>query len=182
MAKKEEDLELDVDAAAEGGNAGGSKKKLIIILALVVVLLAGGGGAAWFFLTGNGGDGEATDEAGSAKAEKDDKAKKGLPIYLSIEPNLVVNFEHPGKARYLQVGMDFLAYDQAVMDGVKLHMPAIRNELLIYFSGKSYEELSSREGKEAAKAETLSAVNRIIASRGIKGKVEDVYFTSFVMQ
>lgn len=167
MAKKAQDLELDVDG--RGDSTRSSKKKLIVIAIVMIVLLAGGGAAAWFLFAAKDGDAEAV-------------AKIRAPIYLSIDPPLVVNFESPGRARYLQVGMDLLTHDPAVIAAVNLHMPAIRNELIIYFSGKGYDELASREGKEAAKSEVLVAVNRIIADRGAMGKVDDVYFTSFVMQ
>ena len=186
MAKKKDDLELDV--AAGGEAAGGSKKKLIVIVAAVLVVLLAGGGAAWFLLGHKGedaaGKAESSDTDKGHKSAKSDKGHKegGPALYLTLDPKLVVNFETPGKARFLQVGMDLMAHDQAVIDGLKQHMPAIRNELLLLFSGKSYETLASREGKEAIKTEILEAVNRILAAREIKGRVEEVYFTTLVMQ
>jgi flagellar basal body-associated protein FliL len=51
------------------------------------------------------------------------------------------------------------------------------------FGGQKYEVISSREGKESLRQQTLVAVRKIVANAGGKPeKVEAVYFTSFVMQ
>ena len=59
----------------------------------------------------------------------------------------------------------------------------MRNDLLMLFGGQKYEVVSTREGKEALRTQTLTAVRKIVAGAGGKPeKVEAVYFTSFVMQ
>jgi len=51
------------------------------------------------------------------------------------------------------------------------------------FSNQTYETISTREGKEKLRTEALDVVSKVIADEGGKGKyVEQLYFTSFVMQ
>lgn len=171
---EEEELELDTEAlGGDGAPKKSGLKKMLVISLVLILLLAGGGGVAWFLLGGEDGD-----ETADGAVER----PKGPPIYMSFEPALVVNFLSPGRARYLQLGIEILAYDQEVINAVKLHMPAIRNDLIMVFSEKTFEELATREGKEEAKEEAHAVINRIISERGVAGEVDDVFFTSFVMQ
>jgi flagellar FliL protein len=158
-------------------------KKILIIVA-VVVLLAGGGVTAYFLLGAKeeapaaagaeGAEGEAAAAAEPAEPEAD-------PIYLGLDPNFVVNFEHKGQIRYLQLSLQIMAYDQAVIDKVQANMPAVRNKLILLFTGQDYEALQTLEGKEALRAEVLTAINESVRLTG-SNSVAEVFFTGFVMQ
>ena len=75
-----------------------------------------------------------------------------------------------------------MARDEKVIDGVKTHMPVIRNNLLMMFGGQTLATLTSRDEKEKLRATALAEVQRILkANTGAPG-VEDLYFTSFVVQ
>ncbi len=75
-----------------------------------------------------------------------------------------------------------------------LHMPAIRNGLVMLLSSKNFDELQTEEGKETLRAEALEIIRgqlqkereALIASgNGDKvssANVEQVLFTNFVMQ
>jgi flagellar FliL protein len=149
------------------GEAPKKKKgKLLLILAILSVL-AGGGGAAWYFL-----------QPGSPEA-KEEKPKP--PVFVTLE-TFTVNLQSDGGERYLQVGIDLKVTDQAVADAIKVHMPEIRNGVLLLLSSKRSEELASVEGKQKLSAEIQEQVNKPLRLRvGSKGVI-GVYFTSFVIQ
>jgi flagellar protein FliL len=66
---------------------------------------------------------------------------------------------------------------------IKLHDPMIRNDLLFLLSNQQYEMISTREGKEQLRTQALETVAKVITAEGGDGKnVEQLYFTSFVMQ
>lgn len=167
MAKRDE-LNLDVETPP----AKGGKMKLILIVVLALVLGGGIAGGVLFFLMG--GEPREAVEAGPAVLPP--------PIYKSLEPALVVNFQGPGRIRYVQVGVVMSARDPRVMDAVDAHMPVIRNNLIMLLSGKTYEELNTREGKEQAREEVLDTIRRVLEERTGEAGIESVYFTSFVMQ
>ncbi|HSP00425.1 MAG TPA: flagellar basal body-associated FliL family protein [Thioalkalivibrio sp.] len=168
MANKDE-LNLDVESPAP---AKGVKLKFIIILLVGLVLVAAiAGGAVYFFM---GGEAEEAVDAGPAPVPP--------PIYKSLEPALVVNFQGPGRIRYVQVGVVMTARDAKVMDTVDEHMPVIRNNLIMLLSGKTYEELNTREGKEEVRVEVLDTIRGVLQERTGEPGIESVYFTSFVMQ
>jgi len=168
MAESEtEDLDLDAKPA-------GSNKKLIIIMAVAGILLVGiSVGLTLWLLNSDKGSGEeeqATEET-VKKAE-----------YLPLE-TMVVNFTDAKLARYLQVDIQLMAYDPEVLKLAEENMPVIRNDILVLLGSQSYEQMSTREGKEKLRQQILEAVNGILTQQaGAEKGVEAVYFTNFVMQ
>jgi len=127
---------------------------------------------------GEGGeDGEEGDEEGDEEDEETQPA-----IYLPIDPAFVVNFASQGKARFLQVTVEVMTRDPVMPDQIKLHMPVIRNNLMLLFSSQSYDSVSTLEGKESLREEALEVVQQILEEETGDIGIEAVYFTSFVMQ
>lgn len=167
MAEEKEELDLDV------GQSGGGKKKLIIIIVLAVVLIGAGVGAALMFL---GGDEEAEEGAEKAVEEAPKKA-----IYLPLK-KMTVNLPK-GPARFLQIEMQLMSYNQAALDAVAEYMPVVRNDILLQLASQRYEEISTLQGKEQLRAQLLETVQGILKEQaGMEESIDSIYFTSFVMQ
>jgi flagellar FliL protein len=189
-------------AAAKGG-----KKKLLIIIAAAVLVLGGAGGGAFFFMnkdhadeevTADADEGEAADaeeeapdakdaKKAKSKSKKDKKGKKAEPkapaLYVKYEPPFVVNFEAKGVMRFLQISMEVMTRDAPTSEVIKLHEPKIRNNMLMLLGSQTYDTLSSMEGKEGLRKQALETIAKVVEEEGGEGKeVEDIYFTSFVMQ
>ena len=184
MAIEEDDLELDEDAGKKGKS---SKVKIIIIALVVLVLMAASIGGTLYFLGGS--DEDMAMEDGDAKSGDKKKKKKSAKggeaktvIYHAFEPAFVVNFEDKGVVRFLQIGLSVMTYDAAVTDSLKQHDPVIRNNLVLLFSSQSFKDLSSREGKEKLRADTLKEIQSILMKYTDDKGVEEAFFTSFVIQ
>lgn len=143
-----------------------SKKKLFIIVGLVV-LLAGGGAGAWFMTQGKSGDKEA--HAEPAKP----------PVFLPLE-TFTVNLE--GGEQYLQTDITLQVADPAEVEAIKLHMPRVRSRLLALLSSKSADSLATSEDKKKLAKEIMEQVSMPFYPKGKPQKVDDVLFTSFVIQ
>jgi len=79
-------------------------------------------------------------------------------VFVTLEPfvvNLAGEVQH-----YLQVGIDLKVAEPAVGDQIKVHLPEIRNGVLLLLSSKNVEELGTLDGKNRLRAEIRSAVNR----------------------
>ena len=72
--------------------------------------------------------------------------------------------------------------DPAMLDLLKEHSPALRNNLVILFSSQDPARLSSREGKEKLRAEVLAETKMVMKEAAGNDDIDAVYFTSFVMQ
>jgi flagellar FliL protein len=102
-------------------------------------------------------------------------------IFYPIDPPLVVNFEDGAAVRFLQISMEIMGKDQKAIDSVQRNMPLIRNNLLLLMSNRDYQALMSREGKEKLRQEALAEI-RAVQTKQHGGDVEDLLFTSFVVQ
>jgi flagellar FliL protein len=162
-----------LEAAAEEAAPKGKGKTLLIVIVLAVLLLAGAGAGAWFMFAPHG-------KHKQAEAKKEPAAPA---LYVALDPPFVVNFEAEEQVRFLQVTAQLMSRDPATVEILKTSDPVIRNDLLLLFGNQKYSVISTREGKESLRTQTLAAVRKIVAAAGGKPeKVEAVYFTSFVMQ
>ena len=160
--------------------AAPKKKPILLIAIIAIVLLAGGGGAAFFFMGKK-------DEQSAEQGEKGAKGKKEEPKlpaqYVKLDPPFVVNFEAKGLMRFLQVTVEVMTRDPATKDIMEKNNPMIRNDLIMLFGSQTYDTISTREGKEKLRTDALATVGKVIKSEGGDDKkVEQLYFTSFVMQ
>ncbi len=194
------DKDKQEPAAAKGG-----KKKLLIIIAAAVLVLGGAGGGAFFFMNMGHADEEVSADAdegeeadaeehdakdakkAKSKSKKDKKGKKAEPkapaLYVKYEPPFVVNFDAKGVMRFLQISMEVMTRDAPTSEVIKLHEPKIRNNMLMLLGSQTYDTLSSMEGKEGLRKQALETIAKVVEDEGGEGKkVEDIYFTSFVMQ
>lgn len=113
-----------------------------------------------------------------AKAEK----SKDPPQYLAFDPPLVVSFQDQATMRFLQVTVEVMGRNEETIAAVKTHMPVIRNNLLMMLGGRNMQQLTDRDSKEKLRQEALVEVQRILKENTGKPGVEDLYFTSFVVQ
>ena len=131
------------------------------------------------------------DEVAQGGSNKSDKKAKGakekskepkLAIYYKMDPPFVVNFQGESGNRFLQVTIELMTYDQEVVAAVEQHMPVIRNNIVFLLSSVNYDQISTIEGKQKLRADTLAEVQKVLKEKIGKPGVEEVYFTSIVMQ
>lgn len=84
---------------------------------------------------------------------------------------------------FIQVGLGVSTYyDERVLENVKLHEMAVRSAVLMTLSQQSMLTVTTAQGKDALKANLKAAVNNALKAREGFGGIDDVYFTSFVVQ
>lgn len=145
--------------------------------ALLVVAVAVGA-TLWFLTRGDAAP--ATEEAEAATPEQANG--KAPALYFPLKPAIVVNFESRGRVRFLQASVTVMARDPFIIDGVQEHLPLIRNRLVLMFGGEIYEELQTDEGRELLRQKAREAIDEILRQEIGKTGIEQVLFTSFVMQ
>lgn len=169
MATREADLDLGGDAKKQGG-----KKPLLMIVGGAAALVAVSIGVTVFLLGGKHAEAPAAEHA---------PAKADLPAtYTPLEPPFVVNFEDQGAIRFLQLSIEISTHDPKVVEAVKLHMPAIRDRLIVLFSSSDYPTLSSKDGKEALRQQAKTTLQEILKAQKAPDAIDGLYFTNFVMQ
>jgi flagellar FliL protein len=183
-------------AAATPAPAKKGMNPLVLVMIASLVTAATVGGGLYFALGSkvqhSAEDVDAEEEAAAevapvkkaAKGKASSKmAKKGPALYVKLDTPFVVNFEAKGIMRFLQITVELMTRDPQTVELLKMHEPMIRNNLLMLFGNQNFEKLNSMEGKEALRAEALKSIGESLKSEGGKAnKIEQLYFTSFVMQ
>ena len=141
-----------------------SKKKLFVVVGALVVLLGGSAGV-WSFMQGGHG-------AKEAEASK-------VPVYLPLE-TFTVNLQ--GGEQYLQTDITLQVADASQVDSIKVHMPRVRSRLLTLLSSKQADELATAADKKKLEQEILAQVKQPFDPKGKPQQVDDVLFTTFVIQ
>jgi len=189
----DDELELDTESSSKKSGKG----KMIIIIVLVVLVITGSVIGGLYFTGVLGGKSSSNNDSEHAvdDAEKELVVKKAF--YINMQPAFIVNFEEQGEAAFLQIEMQAMTYDNRVTDEMTKHKPVIRNNILLILSAQKFEEVRTREGKENLQKQVLVAVQEIVGESMAamlkedgdepeKGElvpnVEQIYFTSFIMQ
>ena len=175
----------------DAGTGAGGKKKLFLIIGVAIALVALSIGGTVVALKVFSPAPTTVESEVNAEPQHTVLAPA---IYFELTPNFTINFNVSGRQRYLQAAITLLHRDPALESLLKLHMPAIRNGLVMLLSSKSFDELQTDAGKESLKSEALEVIRsqlqkerEILIANG-KGEgvstadVEQVLFTNFVMQ
>lgn len=151
----------------------------ILLLVILTLMVAGFSVGGTLFLVKVLGDSEAEVLA------DDPKEQLQLPnqaIYYPLNPAIVVNFSVRGRQRFLQAELSLMLRDPRVISAIELHQPVIRNALVLLMGGQMYEELQTPEGKELLRQKALQEIQGILKEEIGRPGIEQVLFTSFIMQ
>jgi flagellar protein FliL len=184
---KEPDDEAEgADQAADEGKK--KKKKLFIMIGVAVLLMAISVGGTLLAVKLMSSDSkkdvaeesdEADEESEDEDSEEDEEneevvAEVAPAIYFTMTPNFTVNFNVDGRQRYLQAEITLLYRNPEVESLLTLHMPAIRNQLVMLLGGKSFEELQNHDSREKLKLEALAAIQSILDKENAALNKKDV--------
>jgi flagellar protein FliL len=147
---------------------------------LINSVIAGGPHAA------DPADEESLEEVAVEDEEEEEPEEEDEPlapaVYTALDPPFVVSFDQEDGSRFLQLTLQAMARSEETIAAVKQHAPAIRNSVLFMLSGYELEVLTTQAGKEQLRHDLLGATNEILAKNGTDTGIEELYFTSIVIQ
>jgi flagellar FliL protein len=146
------------------------KIKLPVLVVLVAVLAVGSGLAVAKVAKGNGGKQKTTTTAAEEK-------KKELGKFVTLDP-FTVNLA--GGTNYLQTAIAFeiKSENAELAKEIEERKPQINDSVITILSAKSLEQIDTAEKREKLKDEIKKAVDSMLSY----GKIERVYFSTFIMQ
>ena len=163
------------EAAAVKDPATKGKLKLIIVVVVALLLAIGlSVGATWFFM-------HSAQSKPAAVAETAPVGKQPA-IFEPMAPAFVANYNQNGRQRYMQVSITMQGRNQADLDALKVHMPVIRNNLVMLFSGQDFSTLASPVGQEMLRQKATASVQEVAQKELGKVVIEQLLFTNFVLQ
>jgi flagellar FliL protein len=160
---------------ASKDSAGKGKLKLILLAVLALLLAVGlSVGATWFFL-------HKAESKPAAVPEVASNAKAAA-VYEALTPAFVANYNQNGRPRYMQVSITLQGRDQVALDALKVHMPLIRNNLVMLFSAQSFDNLATPVGQEMLRQKATASVQEVAQKELGKVVIDQLLFTNFVLQ
>lgn len=136
---------------------------------------AGGSGGGHGGASGAGGTGGAGG-AGDARIERQSDLPRSSGQVLPLPP-ITVNISDPSGRRYLKLGME-VEVNADVSAALQANSPRIRDAIIMLLAGKTFNDISSPDGKVLLKAEVAARLNQILGAQ----RVIRVYFTDFVVE
>lgn len=175
----EEKAAAAAESSASSSSGGGQKPTLFIALAVMNMIVVGAVG----FMLYQGRKKEAEkptldqvvqgEAKTAAKEESEEKAFVGKVVPLE---SFIVNMANSKGRKIVKVNMELELDGDKVADEIEKRKPQIRDIIIITLSSKTFEEVSTREGKENMRTEIRDTINNFLT----KGKIKNVFFTDFI--
>ena len=174
----------------------------IVVIALVAILLLVGTAVGTMFVTGffdkkdtaaaelalkNLEEGAADSKAGASDATPQKKAKESPELqrfensYMELEKPLVSNLTNTRKVIQLNLAI-MTHYDERVFKNAKKHEFALRSVALDAMRQMTEADLVKPEFRKDLAAKIREEMNAVLQKYEDFGGIEEVFFTSFVVQ
>lgn len=167
----------EASSPAPANNGSKSHLVLIVLIVLNMVFL----GAVGFFIY-KGKQKEASEPRldqvikGEHETQEKDKASEDV-IGKSVPlETFIVNLAGAKGRKVLKVNMELEVKGDQVIQEIDSRKAQIRDFIIIILSSKTYDEISSREGKETLRSEIKDTLNSFLT----KGKINNVFFTEII--
>lgn len=134
---------------------------------------------------------EADAEKQAALEQAENAAEKVAKEKPEAETFVTTYFEFPGtfttnlrsSRKFLQLGLGVSTqYDESVMLNIETHQLALRSEILNVMSEFTEEDIQGKAGRESLAKALADGINEKMLKLEGFGGVEEVHFTSFVLQ
>ena len=174
----------------------------IVVIALVAILLLVGTAVGTMFVTGffdkkdtaaaelalkNLEEGATDNKAGASDATPQKKAKESPELqrfensYMELEKPLVSNLTNTRKVIQLNLAI-MTHYDERVFKNAKKHEFALRSVALDAMRQMTEADLVKPEFRKELAAKIREEMNAVLQKYEDFGGIEEVFFTSFVVQ
>jgi len=180
-----EKAEEKVSESSPKSSGGGGKGLLVVVILLLLIIIAGGAGFFLFLNKGQvanvGGQQPFVDSMvqSSAAPMSLGAVSREDPGPIQAYPPFLVNLADPGGNRYLKITVSIeLSKDKNFPAEVTAKEPRIKDIIISVVTSKTFDEVSTFQGKVALKQEMIRRLNAIMSN----GRVTDVYITEFIVQ
>lgn len=161
-----DETETETDAPKKKKGKG----KLLLILCGALMLAGGAaGGGVYFGLIGRHA------EAADAKPEPHPIA------YVPIDTSFTANVRDSDAIMQLAIGVSTTGGEEAAA-AIKTHELPIRSAVLMQLAEAEGDPLLYADGKNQLRRKLTKTINAVLAEKAGDARIDDVYFTSFLIQ
>ena len=109
-------------------------------------------------------------------SHEEDHHKEFIGKLVPLE-TFLVNISGSRGRKLVKINMELEVTNADVQEEVEKIKPKIRDYIIIIVSGKTFNDIATREGKDALREEIKNQINLFLT----KGQISKVYFTEFIM-
>jgi len=172
----EEKAKEAAPAAAAPSAPTGGKPIVLIVLVVVNMLVVMGVG---FMLYKNSQKPASTIDQVVEGVKHDDKVEaekvEEIGKVVPLE-TFIVNLAESKGRKVLKINMELEVKGDDILQEIDNRKAQIRDFIIIILSSKTYEQVSTKEGKDNLRNEIKDQVNSFLS----KGKIQNVYFTELI--
>jgi flagellar FliL protein len=99
--------------------------------------------------------------------------------YIEMAPKFTVNLDKRNK--YLVINVQLMVEGEKYIEKVKKHLPALRHELIMTYSGRAIADLQTMEQREALRKETKKVITKALEKHSNSDGFRNVFFTEFLV-
>ncbi len=166
-------------AAESASSSSGGKPTLFILLAVINMAVVMGVGVMLYL-----GQKKKSAEPGiddvikgeHEQVQKEEHSKDFIGKLVPLE-TFLVNVSGSRGRKLVKMNMELEVTNAAVQEEVEKIKPKIRDYIIIIASSKTFNEISTREGKDSLREEIKNQINLFLT----KGQINKVYFTEFIL-
>ncbi len=110
-------------------------------------------------------------------------AQSPVPLYQGLG-HLVANLvdEEDYETHYMQVDVSLMTRSQRCAKAMAFYVPLFRSELLELMSRQTYKDMQQPEQRQILRSEARTRILKVAKERMKNPQIEEVLFTSFVIQ
>lgn len=160
--------------------AKGQKPILFIILSIVNMLVVAGVGVMLYLgkkkETAQPTIEDVIEGEHQAQAHDEKQEESFIGTMIPME-TFLVNLAGSRGGKLAKVNMELEVDGAKVQEEIEKRKPQIRDIIITLLSSKTYEQVSTKEGKEALREDVRDTVNSFLT----KGKIKKIFFTEFIV-
>ena len=145
-----------------------NRRTLLILVAVVVVGLAVG--LSMLLVQDN----TASSDGGVLRSD--------VPLYQKTGTLVVNLLNEDDETHYMQVDVTLMTRNVKCAKALEFYVPVFRNVFLELFSRKSYQQMMIPDEREKLRKDAFDAALKVATKKMKNPQIEDVMFTSFVVQ
>jgi len=172
------------------------KLKQVLLLGVGATVLLGGGAAAGIYASGYGlGHAGPVEDPNRPKLVlRDGKEMAGAPReaapadparykarYYTLEQPFTSNMRDTDGIMQVGLGVSTF-YDSRVIDAMKDNEIPVRSAILMTLADQDSFVVATPEGKKALQKQLTDTINGVLRARTGYGGIDNVYFTTFIIQ
>lgn len=166
---------------SSGSAAGSGSKQSLILMALAAINMVVVGGVGFMMYQSRQKEAAQPKIEHVIQGEHQAQAEESADTKLAKLPvvpleTFTVNLAGSKGRRIFRVDLELEVSDRKVVDEIEQRKPQVRDIIIIILSGRTYDQISSKEGKNELRDEIKDTVNAFLA----KGKITNVYFTNLL--